>query len=1611
MTGQSRTFRIFVSSTFSDLRMERNALQERVFPRLRKLCVEHGARFQAIDLRWGVSEQSSLDQQTMNICLREIERCQRKTPRPNFIILLGDRYGWCPPPPQIPASEFEEVLTRVPEEDRKLLEEWYQRDENAVPVDYCLKPRERGGRYENYADWEPVEVRLQAILAEAAQEMDLDENQRFKYIASAAHQEIAVGTLKVEDADEHVVCFFRKIKDLPQNEEAEGFLDLDREGKPDIESSRRLEALKANLREKLPGNLREYDGVAWTRSRPTTDHIHQLCKDAYETLATLIRQQLAELEEVDPLKAEIAEHESFGKERARFFVGRAAILGAIGDYVRGTDPRLLMVWGEPGSGKSTLMAKAIHEAHQAHSEAEVIYRFIGATPESSNSRVLLKNLCHQISRRYGADEADIPQDYKELTLEFPKRLMLATVEKPLVVFLDALDQLSEADNAGSLNWLPEELPEHVRLVASTTDGPFLTVVKSRLAADSLIKLESMPIDEAEDLLDLWLEDAERTLQPEQREEVLNKFIVCPKPLYLKLAFEEARHWHSYNGLPTGTDDVPGLNEDIPGVIGDLFARLSNEANHGKLLVSRSLGYLVAAKHGLTEDELLDVLANDTDMYTWFLKNLYHLPPDLLKQTQKYLENHPSERMGGERDDHIDENEVEAWLKGLREEKDGGRLRNFLSTVLAEGDGLRLPVVLWSRLYLDLEPYLTQRYADGANLLTFYHPTTFGRAVKEMYLGEDVIEPRHHALASYFYNQPLYMREEKKKTPNQRKLSELPYQQTHARLQEELKATLTDYNFLEAKVHSMGPQPLIDDYEESQRVGYQERNLSLIHSALQLSAHVLVQDPTQLPSQMTGRLLDQKTPEIAALLDQIRKRQECVWFRPLTSGLISPGGLLLRTLSGHTHSVASVAVTPDGSRAVSGSADCTIKVWDLDQGIEIRTLRGHTDGIGAIAVTPDGRRVISASHDHSLLIWDLDRGIVLHSLTGHNQEVLAVALTPDGQVAISGSRDCSLKIWDLAQGRELRTLTGHTDAVTAITVTPDGRLAISASLDGSVRLWDLEQGKVLRSLGGHGDGAFALTMTEGGRCLVSGSGDGSLKMWDLTRGDLIDNFIGHKERVTGVAAIPNRSQIISVSTDRTLKVWDLSQGKELYTVPAHAMQVWDVAVTPDGERVVSASMDNTLKVWRLEHDGKTAKPKWHANAVTALAPLPNRFEVVSASRDHTLKVWNLDKLKQRLILSGHTAGVNAVAVSPDGHRAVSGSNDGTLRFWDLEKGDCLLELIGHRERVWAVALTPDGQLACSGSQDRTLKVWDLRWGREIGTLIGHTDWVQAVAVTPNNRYVISGSKDCTLKIWDLQQGRELTTLSGHEGAVWSVAVFPDGQRAVSGSLDGTLKVWDLTKMEELFTLKAGGWILDVVVTGNGRYVISSSHLGALMAWDLHARRSIATFTADDSLPSCAVIGDGKTFAAGGAWGKVYLLRLEGSDFCSYQGGGKKGEPGSSLVQKLMKLKAQIAAIPAQYSIGGASYGSGAAQAKQQIPIICRNIDEAAEATESGKDPHGIPITFDQISAGLRRLIEATKKPGFEGLLLTILNPDGIRELKDCLDDLEQLLSQLGTYDQV
>jgi hypothetical protein len=414
-------------------------------------------------------------------------------------------------------------------------------------------------------------------------------------------------------------------------------------------------------------------------------------------------------------------------------------------------------------------------------------------------------------------------------------------------------------------------------------------------------------------LDELLREERRTLQSWQRETVLAHFERCGLPLYLKLAAEESRLWKSY-----AAEGACTLGDGVAGVIDTLFDRLSSNANHGDKLVERSLGYL-AARYGLSEDEVLNVLTEDDAVWNDFNGQKHH---------------EVSER--------------------------------------------RLPVVVWSRLSLDLEPYLEERAAPGGTVLAFYHRQLAER-VERRFLAGGELKARHIDLARHFAAKPPWL-DEARKAPNTRRSVELVFQQRGAQRWTEAEATLFNGQFLFAKVAAGMVLDLDADYrallQEAPESELPPREaLRLIHGAVRLSAHVVVQGGAQFASQMVGRLLVHRDKsDVAKFLDDITAAAPRPWFRPLHPCFDAPGGALLCTLEGHSKEVRGVDVTPDGKRAVSASDDKTLKVWDLGTGRELCTLEGHAVGVRGVDVTPDGKRAVSASSDKTLKVWELEAGL-------------------------------------------------------------------------------------------------------------------------------------------------------------------------------------------------------------------------------------------------------------------------------------------------------------------------------------------------------------------------------------------------------------------------------------------------------------------------------------------------------------------------------------------------------------------------------------------------------------------------------------------------------------
>ena len=747
-------------------------------------------------------------------------------------------------------------------------------------------------------------------------------------------------------------------------------------------------------------------------------------------------------------------------------------------------------------------------------------------------------------------------------------------------------------------------------------------------------------------------------------------------------------------------------------------------------------------------------------------------------------------------------------------------------------------------------------------------------------------------------------------------------------------------------------------------------LSIVRSTLQYIAPEINRDKSQLASQLVGRLLtfekDERYGEFAAaLLNEIRTLHTDAWLCPLLPTLTPPGGALIQTLTGYASKITMITLSHDGKRIISGMDDGTIKIRDLDRGAEIFTLVGHSKKVNSIAITEDGLRIVSASQDKSLKIWDLQTGKELDTLQGHAGYVNAVAICPDNKQIISASSDHTLKIWDigsvsqkyLGNWQDLETLRGHTDSVEKVIISPDGKRAISASADKTIRVWDIENRKNLYTIRGHQSIITILGLTPDGRKIISSSiEDYSLKFWDIENGKLLYMLRGHTNSISGFAITPDCQRMVSSSGDKTIKIWHLNPesdneiletgGMELFTLKGHTSHVRSVALIPDRRLVISGSTDKKIKVWDLISGNELRTLQGHTDGINTILVTPNGRQIVSASADNTIKVWDisygleacLNCDTQLSLVNGHSNSVNKILLAPDGWRAISASADGTLKFWSMISGfisgkahlslpgsesqigkelssitaakDAILNItltpdkrqivaMGYGITVWeaesgkpasikfnapewiyAGVITQDSHWLITGSYGHSLKVWEMQSGRYLGSLGSPQDrvsWVRAMITTQDGERVISAAQDKTIKIWDWKIGREVGMLRGHTGGVNAVILSPDGRQIISASDDGTIRLWDI-ESEHCTNILRGhlGAIRGLATTTDGKQIISASEDQTIKVWDVEKGRLLVNFTSDSKMHSCVITPDGTTIIAGGESGRVHFLLYEQPD---------------------------------------------------------------------------------------------------------------------------------------
>jgi hypothetical protein len=142
-------------------------------------------------------------------------------------------------------------------------------------------------------------------------------------------------------------------------------------------------------------------------------------------------------------------------------------------------------------------------------------------------------------------------------------------------------------------------------------------------------------------------------------------------------------------------------------------------------------------------------------------------------------------------------------------------------------------------------------------------------------------------------------------------------------------------------------------------------------------------------------------------------------------------------------VRSVGFSPDGKTLASGSADGTVKLWEVETGKEIPAQIKHESLVLSVAFSPNGKTLASGSFDGIVKLWDTQTGEAKYTLRGHNDYVISLAFSPNGKILASGSNDTTVRLWDIPSGRHLATLItlplpeGEKESTDYLVVTPEG----------------------------------------------------------------------------------------------------------------------------------------------------------------------------------------------------------------------------------------------------------------------------------------------------------------------------------------------------------------------------------------------------------------------------------------------------------------------------------------------------------------------------------------------------------------------------------------------
>lgn len=273
---------------------------------------------------------------------------------------------------------------------------------------------------------------------------------------------------------------------------------------------------------------------------------------------------------------------------------------------------------------------------------------------------------------------------------------------------------------------------------------------------------------------------------------------------------------------------------------------------------------------------------------------------------------------------------------------------------------------------------------------------------------------------------------------------------------------------------------------------------------------------------------------------------------------------------HDDTIFSAVFSKDGKTVISGGGH-NLVITDVTSGRELARIPQEGQ-IYTVAVSPDGQYAATGSSDGTARVWDIRTGKEVARMT-HGAKLQIVLFSPldGGKYVLSGSADQTARVWDALSGREIIRVP-HKDEVYSAAFSPDGKYIVSGDT-GSARVWEVLTGRMMASVT-HTNFVYGVAFSPDGKYVVSGGGH-EVKVWEALTGNVLA-VMSHDGVVNAVAFSPNGQYVLS-GDDKGAHVWEAMSGRELARM-THDNLVKTVSFSPDGNFVLSGGVDKTARIW-------------------------------------------------------------------------------------------------------------------------------------------------------------------------------------------------------------------------------------------------------------------------------------------------------------------------------------------------------------------------------------------------------------------------------------------------